>query len=256
MNTLTLDELEHYLDAEMVAFNKQRAKILQELAFEELFLCNPFVLGIWEFVDLVKILDQLLDHTLLHREEKLLDEILVRLAIFVVAKSFGGYKSSIPGIDFEFSNNGIQYLVAVKPNLNEETTPEDHEPGDSLRNAVIQRSKWSEGEVRAVLGVCYGKSETSQLQGYTKVVGKDFWRLISGNERLYLDIVNPLIRKSRDHDEIFISEKVGVTHRFFKLFYDLFCTERGLIDWEKFVEFNLRDRHQDAIQLEIQGVSL
>jgi len=88
------------------------------------------------------------------------------------------------------------------------------------------------------LGICYRKTKTSYLRGYLKVVGQNFWYLISEDKDLYTDIVEPIGYKAKEHNESFLREKSKVINRFTKLFIDEFCDPSGAIDWLKLVEFN------------------
>jgi hypothetical protein len=54
-----------------------------------------------------------------------------------------------------------------------------------LKNAVARVKQSKRGaNVQPVLGICYGKTKTSYLRGYLKVVGQNFWYLISEDKDL------------------------------------------------------------------------
>ncbi|MCP4361921.1 MAG: hypothetical protein GY796_28245, partial [Chloroflexi bacterium] len=44
---------------------------------------------------------------------------------------------------------------------------------------------------------------TSYLRGYLKVVGQNFWYLISENKDLYTDIIEPIGYRAKQHNEAF-----------------------------------------------------
>lgn len=92
--------------------------------------------------------------------------------------------------------------------------------------------------VQPILGICYGKTKTSYVRGYLKVVGQNFWYLISENRDLYTDIIEPVGHKAKEHNETFLIERSKVINRFTKLFIDQFCDDTGAINWIKLVEFN------------------
>jgi hypothetical protein len=71
-----------------------------------------------------------------------------------------------------------------------------------------------------------------------KVVGQNFWYLISEDQHLYTDIIEPIGYRAKEHNDTFQIEKSKVVNRFTKQFVDRFCEESGAIDWEKLVEFN------------------
>ncbi len=76
------------------------------------------------------------------------------------------------------------------------------------------------------------------MRGYLKVVGQNFWYLISENKNLYTDIIEPIGYRAQQHNDSFTAEKVRVTNKFTKGFIDNFCDETGAIDWVKLVEWN------------------
>jgi hypothetical protein len=92
--------------------------------------------------------------------------------------------------------------------------------------------------VQPVLGICYGKTKTSYIRGYMKVVGQNFWYLISENRDLYTQIIEPVGYRAREHNEVFLIEKSRLTNRFTRQFIERFCDDEDCIDWVKLVEFN------------------
>ncbi len=70
-----------------------------------------------------------------------------------------------------------------------------------------------------------------------KVVGQSFWHLISGNEQLYTDIIEPIGYRAKEHNERFLEEKGRVINQFTAEFLDAFC-DNGLINWRRLVAFN------------------
>ncbi len=155
----------------------------------------------------------LLDAFLSSSEEKLFGDFLEDLAIFVASQTCGGHKSTAPGVDLEFQNKGIHYIVSVKS-------------GPNWGNSS-QQSKLAEDLQKAVR---YGKTRTNYLRGYLKVVGQNFWYLISENKDLYKDIIEPIGYRAKEHNEAFLSEKASVTNQFTREFIDRFCDDDGAID--------------------------
>jgi len=74
--------------------------------------------------------------------------------------------------------------------------------------------------------------------GYLKVVGQNFWYLISEDKDLYTDIIEPIGYRAKERNEAFDAERAKVMNRFTRQFIDQFCDPVGAIDWEKLVEFN------------------
>lgn len=142
-------------------------------------------------------------------------------------------------MDLEFINNGIHYVVSVKSGPNWGNSSQQDKLEQDLKNAVARlRQANRTANVQSVLGICYGKTRTSHLRGYMKVVGQNFWYLISGNNGLYTEMVEPVGYKAKEHNETFQNQRGRVTNLFTKAFIDEFCDPSGAIDWVKLVKFN------------------
>jgi len=69
------------------------------------------------------------------------------------------------------------------------------------------------------------------------VTGQNSWYLISQNENLYLDIIEPIGYRAKEHNEEFLRQKSIIVNEFTSKFIDVFCMNYE-IDWEKIVAFN------------------
>jgi hypothetical protein len=92
-------------------------------------------------------------------------------------------------------------------------------------------------QVQSVLGICYGKAKTRHVWNYLKVIGQNFWYLLSEDENLYKDIIEPIGHGAKEHNKAFLMEKDRIANAFTREFLEGFVID-GLIDWEKLVEFN------------------
>ncbi len=101
---------------------------------------------------------------------------------------------------------------------------------------VLKQSKHIHN-VQPVLGICYGKTKTNYLHGYLKVVGQNFWYLISENENLYTDIIEPLGYRAKQHNTKFVKQRAKIINLFTQEFLKEFCDD-GVINWKRVVEFN------------------
>ena len=239
MNPLGLDEVREYVNENIADFHEQRVKSLEELKLEKLLKKNPYLFKAKNIMTAGELVSGLLDAFLSSSEEKLFGDFLEDLAVFIASKTCDGHKSTAPGADLEFFNKGIHYVVSVKSGTNWGNSSQQKKLEEDLRNAVTRLKQSKHGaNVQSVLGICYGKTKTSYVRGYLKVVGQNFWYLISENEDLYTDIIEPIGHRAKQHNEAFLKEKSRVVNRFTKLFIDRFCDDTGAIDWVKLVEFN------------------
>ncbi len=240
MDQLNIDEVMKYVDEGIAGFYQQRMKLLQDLTFHGLLgkgFClfrpmRPALAG-----DMVEVL---LDTFLCSSGEQLFEDFLKDLSLFVTRKRYGGCESTMSGVDLEFEKKGVYYIVLVKSGLNWGNNYQQKKLAQDLRDAVIRvRQSRIAATVEPVLGICYGKTRTTYTKaGYLKVVGQNFWYLISESQNLYTDIIEPIGHRAKEHNDAFYRQKDRVVNRFTKQFLDKFCDSTGAIDWVELVEFN------------------
>lgn len=239
MNQLNIDEVRKYVDEGIAGFCQQRMRLLQDLTFHELLgksLClfrpmRPALAG--------DVVEGLLETFLCSSGEQLFEDLLKDLSLFITGRKYGGRKATIPGVDLEFEKTGVYYTVLVKSGLSWGNTSQQSKLAEDFQKAVTRVKQSQHGaNVQPVLGICYGKTRTNYLRGYLKVVGQNFWYLISENEDLYTDIIEPIGYRAKEHNDAFDKGKAGVVNRFTGEFIGRFCDDTGAIDWVKLVGFN------------------
>ena len=246
------DEVRKYVDEGIAGFYQQRMKLLHNLAFHELLgkgFClfrpmRPALAG-----DIVEVL---LDAFLCSSGEQLFEDFLKGLSLFVARKKYGGHKSTMSGVDLEFEKKGVYYIVLVKSGLYWGNSSQQKKLAQDLRDAVIRvRQSRIAATVEPVLGICYGKTRTTYTKrGYLKVVGQNFWYLISESQDLYTDIIEPIGYRAKEHNDAFYRQKDRVVNRFTKQFLEGFCDSTGAIDWVELVEFNSGNYDLDKFIIE------
>ncbi len=239
MQPLNLDEVCEYVNETIGAFHQKKARSLEELRLDRLLTKNPYLFRAKNIATANELIVGLLDAFLSSSEEKLFGDFLEDLAVFVAEKTSGGHKSSAPGLDLEFINQGIHYVVSIKSGPNWGNSSQHKRLEQDLREAAtrLKQSKRTVN-VQPVLGICYGRTRTDYVRGYLKVVGQNFWYLISENQTLYTDIVEPIGYRAKEHNEAFLLERGRVVNRLTGEFIERFCTPDGAIDWVKLVQFN------------------
>jgi len=109
---------------------------------------------------------------------------------------------------------------------------------DNFKKAQrILRTSVKSMPIVAVNGCCYGKENQPDKGDYLKLCGQDFWELISGNDQLYIEIIEPLGHQAKQHNESFQKEYARLINLFTQEFLQEFCVN-GQIDWQKLVQFN------------------
>jgi len=240
MRALDLSQVREYVNANIAHFHERRIASLEGLKLDRLLKKNPYLFKAKHITTAGELIASLLEAFLSSSEEKHFGDFLEGLAVFVAAKTCNGHKSAAQGVDLEFINKDTHYVISIKSGPNWGNSSQLSKLGQDLRDAVIrvQQSRTAL-KVQPVLGICYGKTHTKYMKaGYLKVVGQNFWYLISENEDLYTDIIEPIGYRAKEHNEAFSMERSKVMNRFTRLFVERFCDSSGAIDWAKLVEFN------------------
>ena len=237
MEPLNLQRVEEYVNENIVDFHQRRIKSLEELKLSELLEKNPYLFRAKNVTTAGELINGFLDALLSSSEEKLFGDFLEGLALFIAGETSGGHKSTAPGVDLEFLNKGIHYVVSVKSGTKWGNSSQQNQLEQNLKDAERRLKQSRRGlNVQTVLGICYGKTRTAYLRrGYLKVVGQNFWYLISENKDLYTDIIEPIGYRAKEHNEDFARERGKLVNRLTKAFIDDFCDASGTIDWLKLV---------------------
>lgn len=239
MRELDLNEVKNFVNANIAIFHQNKIKSLTSLNFKEILKRkNPYLFRAKNITLASDFIQGLLDAYLSSSEEKLFGDFLEELAIFIALKTVRGRKSAATGIDLEFSHKKTHYLISIKSGPSWGNSSQQKKQEENFKTAlkVLKQSNHTMN-VQPVLGICYGKTKTSFIRGYQKVVGQNFWHFISNNENLYTDIIEPLGYKAKKHNDRFYKEKDRIINLFTDAFFKEFC-DRGKINWKKIVEFN------------------
>jgi len=241
MDNLNIEEVTDFVNTNISVFHKNKLNRLKEIKLKTLLKKkNPYLFRAKNISLGSDLVTNILEAFLSSSEEKLFGDLLEELAVFISERTCGGRKSAATGIDLEFENSGTNYLVSVKSGPNWGNSSQQHKQQQDFQTAVriLKQSKSKRtANVQPVLGICYGRTKTTHLRGYLKVVGQNFWYLISGNEYLYTDIIEPLGYRAKEHNVRFVKQKSKIINSFTHTFLAEFCDD-GVINWKKLVEFN------------------
>ncbi len=194
------------------------------------------------------MIENTLDAFLSSSEEKLFGDFLEDLAIFIAAQTANGHKSTAPGIDLEFENGGVYHVVSIKSGTNWGNSSQHKRLATDFANAERRlRQSLHVQNVQKILGICYGKTKTAITNdGYIKVVGQNFWTLISDNQNLYIEIVEPIGFRAKEHNDFYIHERGRITNLLTQQFIGQYCDTNGNIDWSKVIQANSRNYDLDS----------
>ena len=237
-------KLPNTFEANIPRFHQSRLAKLETLKLEDVLKRkNPYLFKAKNITTAGDFVKNILDAFLSSSEEGLFGGFLEELAIFVCNQVFGGTKSSAEGIDLEFERNEIKYIVSIKSGPNWGNSSQIKKMRDNFSKAkrILGTNVYSEINIVAVNGCCYGRDNRPDKGDYFKLCGQQFWSFISGNDSLYTEIIEPLGHKAKEKNDQFLIEYSKVVNKFTMEFMKAFCDWEGQILWERIVQFNSSD---------------
>jgi len=239
MGKLNIKEINYFVNENISFFHENKLRTLHEINLKQLLRKkNPYLFRAKNITIASDFVKNILEAYLSSSEEKFFGDFLEELAVFIAGKTYAGRKSAATGIDLEFETDGRIYLVSIKSGPNWGNSSQHKKQEADFQNAVkvLKQAKHTI-IAEPVLGICYGKVKTTHVRGYLKVVGQNFWYLISGNKDLYTDIIKPLGYRAKQHNAKFKKQKSKIINMFAQEFMQDFCIE-GEINWKRLVKFN------------------
>ncbi len=234
-------DVQNYVESNIGIFHEKRIASLEKLKLKTVLKKkNPYLFKAKYLLTAEQIIRGLTDAFISSNEETIFGDWLEGLAIFINEKVYDGKKSSTPGIDLEFDKDNIRYIVSIKSGPNWGNSSQIKKMVSDFQNAIrTLRTSNSQINVIPINGCCYGKDNNPlKSSNYYKYCGQEFWEFISGDESLYIDIIEPLGNKAKEKNEKFIKAYSKMINKFTKEFAYDFCNNDGEIDWKKLVKFN------------------
>ncbi len=240
MKQLNLKDVTQYVEKNIDVFHQKRIAGLNSLMLKKvLSKKNPYLFKAKYLLTAQDIIKGLTDAFISSQEETIFGDWLEGLAIYINGLVYNGRKSGIPGIDLEFDNDDVRYIVTIKSGPNWGNSSQISKLVADFKSAKkTLRTSNSQLNIIAVNGCCYGRDNNADKGDYFKYCGQYFWYFISGDPDLYIKIIEPLGHKAKERNDDFINSYSQMINKFTKEFSNAFCLNNGSIDWDKLVRFN------------------
>lgn len=239
MKPLNLNDAVVFVEGNIGDFHQRRAASLANLSLTKILKRkNPYLFKAKNILTASEFVKNLLDAHLSSQEEAIFGEFLEQLAIFVNEQVYRAKKSTAEGIDLEFNRDGVDYIVSIKSGPSWGNSGQISKMKENFRRAIrIKKTGNRSVNIQAINGCCYGIDNHPEKDGYTKLCGQRFWEFISGNQDLYIQIIEPLGYKAKEKNEEFLVEYGRIINVFEAEFLHDYCPG-GIIDWAKLVRLN------------------
>jgi len=239
MTPLDLADLRLFVENNIGDFHAKRLEKLKKLQLKQVLKRkNPYLFRAKNVLTAQELVYSILDAHLSSQEETLFGQFLEEIAIFVAKNVYGGHKSTAEGIDLEFQKGTTYYIVSIKSGPNWGNNAQQQRMKRNFMQAKRRlRQNMHVTDIIAINGCCYGRDNKPDKGDYLKLCGQRFWEFISGEDTLYVDIIEPLGYRAKERNEAFLQEYARLINLFSQEFMAEFCVD-GVIDWEKLVQFN------------------
>lgn len=241
---LDTSRIRDYVETHIGDFHNKRLEKLQALKLRRVLRRkNPYLFKAKNIQTAEGFVRYILDAYLSSQEETLFGDFLEGLAIFICQQVYDAYRpdwQDLTGVDLIFSADDEVYVVEIKsgPNWGNSSQIKKMLDNFALARQKLQ-AQYPHQRIIAVNGCAYGRNNVhSQRDGaYWKLCGQDFWRFISGDDDLYLGIIEPLGHRAKLRNEAFDTAYAELINRFTLEFAQTYCKPSGAIDWVALVAF-------------------
>lgn len=248
MNIELINKIARYVEANIGEFHSARIAKLQNLDLQVLLLRkNPYMYKAKNIVTASEMVESLASAFMASAEESIFGNWMEGLAIFVSEAVYGGYKSSATGVDLEFDKDGVHFFVSIKsgPSWCNSSSLRKLKQDFVQAVRVFNTSRRSVLPTVCIEGCCYGNdNRTYDDSNHEKVCGEKFWSLISGEDTLFVDVIEPLGYKAKEKNDAYAQEYAQMINKFTGEFIKEYCDADGKINWEKIVRLNAAIKKQ------------
>lgn len=242
MNQLDLDLIREFVNENIDEYHVNRAKKIESVdTLKLLTRKNPYLYKANNLHSVSDLAEHLLNAHSSSSDEGIFGNFLETLAIYVSELTTGGRKSGITGVDLEFSNEGVDYIVAIKSGPNWANSSQWSQLKTNFDTAIgVMKQNNRTRNVQAVCGMCYGRNRTRPWGSHTKIYGQSFWQFISDNPTLYTDIIEPLGYRAQEHNDVFLVARSRAINAISRTLLERFVVNNE-INWQAIVEYNSKN---------------
>jgi hypothetical protein len=237
----------------MTEFHHSRLNKVRTLTLSKLTNKNPYLFRAKNFSNAADLVTDMMAAFISSSDEKFFGDFLENLASFVAGETLGGIKPGTTGVDLQYTENGIVYVISIKSGISWGNSSQHKRLAQDLRTAsnVIRQSRHT-SNVETVLGICYGKTRTSRhSEGYLKVVGQNFWKTISGEIDFYKHIMHRVGFTADQFSSTYRIARESKTTQLIDTFCNLYCNSFGAINWERLIIANSENYTSESSETNI-----
>ena len=168
MQPVKLSKVTRYVEKNIDAFHQKRISSIDNLSLSKVLKRkNPYLFKAKYVLTSEEIVKGLIEAHISSNEETIFGDWLEGLAIFINSEVYGGRKSGIQGIDLEFENDNIRYIVNIKSGPNWGNSSQISKMRADFKTAQrTLRTSGSTPNIVCVNGCCYGRDNKPDKGDY------------------------------------------------------------------------------------------
>lgn len=208
---------------------------------------NPYLFKAKNIETAGDLAKNILDAFLSSQEETIFGGLMENLAIHVCHEVFKGKKAEegkYRSVDLIFNRDEKTYIVGIKSGPNWGNSDQINIMKRNLKiTKKFLRAQLKKNSIVSVNGCIYGRDNNPHKVNkkdpdlsYYKICGQSFWELISGDDQLYKNIIQPLDKEAKKRDDSFKELYIKKVNEMTKDVVDLFYTKDNL-DWDKIIDY-------------------
>ena len=197
---------------------------------------NPYLFRAVGLLDANEVIERLLNDFMSSSDETIFGDAFFE----PLAKDLcEGSSSPTEGVDVVVETSTTYKAIAVKSGpsvFNAQSRRRQNQEFQALRSRMMKLQKHFE----AIVGYSYGRkySLPNENKIFTELAGQTFWTELTGDKECYVKIIEAMQDLPIRHKDRFNEEWAKAKNRFAKEFITNFCTDDGMIDWNKLLIFN------------------
>lgn len=259
---LLLSQITQYVEEHIGSFHDKRMQTVLNLKLNQVLKRkNPYLFKAKYTQTAEELIRGILDAFISSQEETLFGNFLEGVAVFVGEIVYNGYKptyAELTGIDLVLEKQDKVFVVEIKSGPHWGNSSQIKKMVMNFADAKVRlQPSYPNQEIVCINGCMYGQDNHPTKMGvingqdglavqvpYLKLCGQAFWEFISGEENLYIDIIQPLGHQAKARNEAFQQEYTHLINRYTRDFLNGYCDENGQILWETLAQFVSGQNHR------------
>lgn len=242
MKTILFPELIRLANDSFTEYENRCLSSLISIKLSDLLMSDSYILRTEQERLVSSLIKQLIDEYFSDIQKVIFEEFCRTMVFDFCKMKDYATRSSLHGIDLELDKDEVHYLIHVNGDTKWGNSSQIIYMVDAFKKAQsILHASNAKSQIRFVNGCCYGIENKPDKGDYIKLCGQQFWEFISGNNQLYIEIIEPLGYRAKERNQEFLEEYSRLINLFTQEFMNNFCMD-GRINWEKLVRFNSENK--------------